>query len=128
MTLQAIDAAPLLRWALEHGRKMPWRDSRDEYEVTVAEILLQKTRADAAVWTWKSLLLCYPRARDLADADGYAIAALVGHLGLGTQRVHRLQSAAMGLVAGMSRTPGLGPYGRGIVGLSNGSASRLRAR
>lgn len=120
ITMEAIDLAPLLRWGHISGRNMPWRDSRDEYELTVAEILLQKTRAHAAVWAWRSLLSSYPRAADLADADADAIAALVGHLGLGTQRVDRLQAAAKGLVAGTPRTPGLGPYGRGVVALTIG--------
>ncbi len=36
----------LLKWYEKNGRCFPWREKRDPYQILIAEIMLQRTRAD----------------------------------------------------------------------------------
>ena len=36
----------LLAWYREHGRDLPWRETRDPYRILVSEIMLQQTQVD----------------------------------------------------------------------------------
>lgn len=48
--------ALLLRWGVTGIRSFPWRQSRNPWEVLVAEILLQKTRAEQVVLVYEALV------------------------------------------------------------------------
>lgn len=101
---------------------MQWRSSTDPYVLALAEILLQKTKADDAAPTWHRLLSAYPTAEALLAAPETTIYQVVAPLGLGQQRTRRLKGMAQALCDGSSggRIPGLGPYGAAIVALSQG--------
>jgi A/G-specific adenine glycosylase len=101
-------------------RNLPWRSSESRYELAVAEVLLQKTKAETVVPVWIELINRYPTAIELSTAHPVDVSALVAHLGLGKQRVARLIGAARALVAGEDVVPGLGSYGRGVLGLATG--------
>jgi A/G-specific adenine glycosylase len=40
---------PLLDWFAEHGRELPWRETRDPYAILVSEVMLQQTQAARVV-------------------------------------------------------------------------------
>lgn len=65
----------LMRWAREHGRKFPWRDTTNPFRVLLAETLLHRTRASTVLPVYERLVLLCPTP-----------AALVGNKG----RVRRL--------------------------------------
>lgn len=88
--------------------------------MVVAEILLQKTVAEAAGPVWTQVTTRYPTAEQLAAADPVELRQMVAILGLGSQRVRRLISAANALVRGSTPLPGLGRYGSGVVALATG--------
>ena len=39
----------LLAWYGEHGRDLPWRQTRDPYAIWVSEIMLQQTRVETVL-------------------------------------------------------------------------------
>lgn len=106
---------------------MPWRSLTDPYKIAAAEILLQKTKGDAALPVWVSLVERWPTAVALASADAKAVCSLVASIGLGSQRTTRLQTMAKVLaqdVPGGAKTPGLGTYGETVLRLARGEVPR----
>ncbi len=116
----AAVSATIRSWGRHHRRSLPWRTTTVRYLMVVAEILLQKTVAEAAGPVWTRVTTRYPTAEHLADADLSELRQMVAILGLGSQRVRRLISAANALVRGSERLPGIGRYGSGIVALATG--------
>ena len=127
-------ARQLSRWGTADGRTLPWRYSGDEYRLGVAEVLLQKTKADAVVPVWETVTARYPTAAALASAKSDDLWRLVSPLGLGTQRTARLYALARSL-EGRVAYGGVGPYGSAMLALEAGRtpddptmASALAAR
>ena len=58
----------LLRWFRENGRDLPWRRTRDPYEILVSEVMLQQTQVDRVQGYYQRVLEEYPTAQDLAAA------------------------------------------------------------
>ena len=116
----AAVSATIRAWGLLHRRSLPWRTATARYLIVVAEILLQKTAAETAGPVWTRVTRRYPTAADLAAADPIELRQMVAILGLGSQRVQRLISAANALVRGSERLPGVGQYGSGVVALATG--------
>jgi A/G-specific adenine glycosylase len=58
----------LLRWFRENGRDLPWRRTRDPYEILVSEVMLQQTQVDRVQGFYQRFLEEYPTAQDLAAA------------------------------------------------------------
>jgi len=90
-----------------------------EYERLVAEILLQKTRAENIVDVYNEFLKKYPTYRDLAVANYRELVDLLRPLGLYRNRSKNLinlgkELAKMGKVPDSSeeliKLPGIGPY------------------
>ncbi len=113
-------ATRLTRWAARAGRHPPWRDG-SVYQVAVAEILLQKTKAEDVEPVWVELVSRYPSAPHLASATLAKLRSIVGQLGLGRQRAERLRSMAKAMRDRKwyrMSVPGLGHYGTGVVRLT----------
>lgn len=103
----------------------PWRDA-NPYQLAVAEILLQKTRAASAVPVYNCLINAYGAPQALVDVDISIIRTIVRPLGLSNKRAAQLKSMAEGLVSkghsilsdwrsAHNAIPGLGTYGARAV-------------
>ena len=115
----------LLRWFHRHGRDLPWRRTRDPYQVLVSEFMLQQTQVSRVEAYYHRFLARYPTIQLLAGSD----AALVREswAGLGYYRraanLHRLAQEVVrdhgGIVPGdpllLRRLPGVGRYTAGAV-------------
>lgn len=108
----------LLAWGQSHRRAFPWRSTRDPFRVLVAEVLLQRTRADAVVSVYGELFQRWPTARRLARAQVRSIAAVIRPLGL-AYRAPRLRQLARTIAdrrevprdaGALQRLPGVGRY------------------
>ncbi len=114
----------LLRWGATHGRTFPWRFA-DPFPLAVAEILLQKTHGSAVQPVWERLISRYPAPEALSRARPFSVERIVTSLGLGKQRIQRLQQMAKRWDRdGSDSLPGLGPYGSGIVAIAGGREHR----
>ena len=121
MGVEVAGLGALLEWHRTSQRRLPWRRRPNLFSLVVAEILLQKTRADDVEPVWRDMLRKYPAPSNLAEASIAEIYQTVQHLGLGKQRAARLKAAATSIVGGADQIDGLGSYGRGIVDLALGS-------
>jgi A/G-specific adenine glycosylase len=58
----------LLAWYRWHGRRLPWRETRDPYRILVSEIMLQQTQVDRVLPKYEEWLARYPTLEALAAA------------------------------------------------------------
>ena len=117
------------------GRTFPWRDEREPYRLAIAEILLQKTRAQSVVSTYESLLSAYPTPEALAMCDVNDIEIRLRPLGLSGKRADQLKGMATAVVmhgvhifgswrAVLVDVPGIGAYAARAIA-SFGRAERV---
>lgn len=98
----------LLEWFEKHGRKYPWRKNISPYRVLMAEIMLQRTKADQVLPVYSLFLKKYPTPRALAGAAPEDIEKAFARLGL-RWRGEKVKKMAEALV---SRYGGNIPRGR----------------
>jgi A/G-specific adenine glycosylase len=110
----------LLAWYDEHGRDLPWRESRDPYRVWLSEIMLQQTRVAAVIAHYREFLCRFPTVEKVAEAREASV--LAAWSGLGYYRRARMLYAAAKVVTrdhdgkfpetmeGLRELPGIGRY------------------
>lgn len=72
----------LLKWFEKHGRSYPWREAVNAYHVLVAEIMLQRTKADQVVPVYNNFINKYPDIESLSKADLSELEHILWSLGL----------------------------------------------
>ncbi len=96
----------LLEWYPVSGRHFPWRNkSITNYQKVIAEVLLQRTKAETVAKFYVQFLIDYPNWKSLAEADIKAIEAYLMPIGLYRQRSVRLQNLAKEMVKRGGRLP-----------------------
>jgi A/G-specific adenine glycosylase len=104
----------LLAWFAEHGRDLPWRETRDPYAILVSEVMSQQTQVERVVPRWQRWLERWPTIETLAAAPTADV--IREWQGLGYNRralaLHRAaqQVAAHGWPDDLTELPGVGPY------------------
>jgi A/G-specific adenine glycosylase len=115
----------LLRWYRRHGRDLPWRRTRDPYQVVVSEFMLQQTQVSRVEAYYHRFLERYPTIHALAAAPPAAVRESWEGLGY-YRRATNLQRLAQAVVdqhAGimpsdpvvLAKLPGVGRYTAGAV-------------
>lgn len=90
-------AETLIAWYEEHGRRLPWRETRDAYRIWLSEIILQQTRIEQGLSYYEHFTLRYPTVEVLAAASEEAV--LKSWQGLGYySRARNLHKAARQIV------------------------------
>jgi A/G-specific adenine glycosylase len=87
---------PLLAWYERNGRHdLPWREpDRTPFEILLAEILLQRTTAEAVAGAYGPFAARYPTPETVAAAPTEEIEALVAPLGLVKRAAYLRRCAA----------------------------------
>ena len=89
----------LLSWYRECGRSFAWREpGRSDYELIIAEVLLQRTKAENAAKYYHGFLDTFPSWEALANAGPELLAHHLRPLGLAAQRAPRLHALATAMV------------------------------
>jgi A/G-specific adenine glycosylase len=102
----------LLRWYQEHRRRFPWRNKRaSTYAKIIAEILLQRTRAETIATFYPAFLRQFPTWRALAEADEQALRVYLQPIGLWRRRSRTLVK----LANEMQRRRGIVPKDRSAI-------------
>jgi len=108
----------LLDWYRTAHRDLPWRRTSDPYRIWVSEIMLQQTRAQAAIPYYERFLERFPTVNALAAASEEEVLALWAGLGY-YSRARNLRRAAEQIAAaevfpgeyeGIRALPGVGDY------------------
>jgi len=110
----------LLTWYEINHRLLPWRETKNPYEIWVSEMILQQTRVDQGLPYYKRFLDKFPQITDLAVAEETEVLAVWQGLGY-YARARNMHKAAKTICNERSgifpdtfeeikRLPGIGPY------------------
>lgn len=114
------------RHFLKHGRKFPWRETRDPYRILVSEVMLQQTQAgERTISKFGSFMDVFPSVTALSRASITEVYKLWQGLGY-NRRAKALRDAALKIInehrgsvpserAELEALPGVGPYTAGAV-------------
>jgi A/G-specific adenine glycosylase len=106
--------AELLAWFDEHGRDLPWRQTRDPYAILVSEVMLQQTQVARVVPRYFAFLERWPTVESLAAATPADVIRAWQGLGY-NRRALNLHRAARSIAAegwpdDLTELPGVGRY------------------
>ena len=120
----SIFAITLLKWFREHGRDLPWRQTRDPYAIWLSEVILQQTQVKQGWDYWLRFMRRWPTVADLAAATEDEV--LREWQGLGYySRARNLHAAAKQVLArggfpttieGLRQLKGVGDYTAAAIG------------
>ncbi len=72
----------ILSWFKENGRLYPWRNEKVPYRILIAEVMLQRTRADQVLPVYNEFIKQFPTVNSLAAANTDDVNRYVRKLGL----------------------------------------------
>jgi len=115
-----IDPGVVLAWGVPQMRDLPWRETRDPWEILVAEVMLQQTQVDRVIPKWRAFLEAFPEPAACAAGSLGDVLRLWQGLGY-PRRARNLHATASIVVtdhggglpddlAGLMALPGIGPY------------------
>lgn len=98
--------ARMFEWYGQHGRRFPWRKrAASNYSKIIAEVLLQRTRAETVAQLFPTFLARYPSWSQLATANEDELIALIRPAGLWRRRSRTLISLATEMAKRNGRFP-----------------------
>lgn len=96
----------LLNWFEEHGRKFPWRRaSTTKYQSIIAEVLLQRTRAETISYFFLDFVREFPSWKKLDSASITQLQRYLQPIGLWRRRATSIQALAQEMVQRNGRFP-----------------------
>lgn len=72
----------ILRWFGRYQRNYPWRHTGDPFRIMIAEMMLQRTKADQVKNVYETLFDKYPDVNSIADANNESLEKILYPLGL----------------------------------------------
>lgn len=72
----------LIRWFAENRRNFPWREEKDPYKILIAEIMLQRTKAEQVFPVYEEFIRRFPDVKSLVLSNIEDIAKFMERLGL----------------------------------------------
>jgi len=111
----------VLKWYLVNGRRFPWRNkTASNYMIILAELLLQRTRAETVSKFYYAFLEKYPSWEALRNADNYELSSFLRPFGLVNRRTTTMKLLAAEMVkqrgeyprerGELESLPGIGQY------------------
>ena len=109
------------RWYCKHGRRFPWREpDASAFHVLLAEVLLQRTRAEAVAELYPELCSQFLDWSDVLKVEEGALRCMLRPLGLSNRRTTALRALARVMVergrgvpttrGELEEMPGVGQY------------------
>jgi len=96
----------ILEWYKTSGRTFYWRKKGlTHYQYVIAEVLLQRTKADTIAKFYPNFIRDFPNWRSLANADIQKLEDYLKPVGLYRQRSKRLMSLAQEMVKRNGKLP-----------------------
>src|SRR6478736_5956502 len=72
----------IVEWFAKNGRMYPWRRESDPFRILVAEMMLQRTRADQVLPVYEQFINQFPDIRSLACSTVEDVSNFTSKLGL----------------------------------------------
>jgi len=110
----------LIYWYLQNKRDLPWRNTRNPYDIWLSEIILQQTRVAQGLPYFEAFISAFPTVFDLANASEEQVLKLWQGLGY-YSRARNLHQTAQIIVSNykgsfpttyneLLKLKGIGPY------------------
>ncbi|MBF1606397.1 MAG: A/G-specific adenine glycosylase, partial [Prevotella shahii] len=90
-------SSALLDWFRQHGRQLPWRETKEPYAIWLSEVILQQTRVSQGMDYWVRFMNRFPTVEALAKATEDEVLLLWQGLGY-YSRARNLHHAAKQIV------------------------------
>jgi len=115
----------ITKWFRKNGRHYPWRKTDDPYKILMAEMMLQRTKADQVVGVYNGFFSEYKCPEEVLKSDKASIIKYLKPLGL-NWRIENLIEVSKSLIKSyngvvpdnreeLKHLPGVGDYIAGIV-------------
>lgn len=120
-----MDIFKLENWYLKNHRKLPFRESKDPYQIWVSEIMLQQTQVETVLPFFERFIAKYPNVMSLAEANPETLQKDVEGLGY-YRRFRNMHLAAQKITEfydgkfpetyeEIIQLPGIGKYTAGAI-------------
>lgn len=113
----------LLAWYGKHRRDLPWRKTRDPYQIWVSEVMLQQTRVAAVIPRYEQFLHKFHCVEKLASARVSSV--LAEWSGLGYYRRARNLHAAAKIIVRAGQFPRNADEWRALPGIGRYTAAAI---
>lgn len=91
--LQGFQTA-LIEWYKNDGRDLPWRHTKNPYDIWISEIMLQQTQVDTVKGYYERFIQAFPNTKALSAASDDAVFKLWEGLGYYRRARHLKEAAA----------------------------------
>jgi A/G-specific adenine glycosylase len=129
LTEEAVRAFQNLIYAyfLEHGRKLPWRETHDPYHILVSEIMLQQTQVERVLEKYDVFIRAFPDFHALAQASLQEILGVWQGLGYNRRAIALKRTAEIVVALYNSTLPSQPDTLMKLPGIGNYTASAIAA-
>ncbi len=111
----------------EHGRRLPWRETRDPYRILISEVMLQQTQVERVRGKYEDFVEAFPGFSSLAAAPLDRVLMVWQGLGY-NRRALALKEAATRVVEDFQgRLPAAVDLLAGLPGIGRATASAITA-
>lgn len=115
--MSQILSEKIQNWYASHARNLPWRQSKDPYQIWISEVMLQQTTVAAVIPYFERFKKRFPNVQSLAKAPLDSVLEYWAGLGY-YSRARNLHKAAQQLAksgfpknySALLDIPGFGPY------------------
>ena len=83
----------IVNWYQHNKRDLPWRNTKNAYEIWISEVILQQTRVNQAIDYYYAFLEKFPTVKDLANASEQEVLKIWQGLGYYSRARNLLYSA-----------------------------------
>lgn len=110
-----------------HGRRFPWRETVDPYQILVSEFMLQQTQVSRVEAKYAEFLQRFPTVQDLADAAVGEVLVVWQGLGYNRRALNLLQAAKRIVHEHQGRCPGTMHELMALPGVGRSTAGAVAA-
>lgn len=115
----------IMKWFEKNGRRYPWRETSDPFQILIAEMMLQRTKADQVKPVYLRFFKVFKTIREVSDSSIKKLEEILLPLGL-RWRIKNFKEVSEVLEdnfnekipdfrEGIKKLPGVGDYVAGIV-------------
>ncbi len=122
--MNSIFAKKIEDWYLENKRDLPWRETKDPYQIWVSEIILQQTRVAQGMDYFYRFIHRFPDVASLAAADEDEVLRLWQGLGY-YSRARNMHKAARQVMENGGNFPDVFEEVRSLAGIGGYTASAI---
>jgi A/G-specific adenine glycosylase len=117
----------ILDYYQSHGRRLPWRNTRDPYHILVSEIMLQQTQVGRVIEKYEQFLSAFPDFASLALAPLREVLAIWQGLGYNRRAIALKHIAVEVMIAHNGLLPSSEEALLRMPGIGKATASSITA-